>query len=397
MARYKVSPIDGVNLRRTPEALADLSNREDTLLFGTEFDAAPVKGKPDWLQLAVERTVGGVRTARSPLTVYAMARYCADITPTTPPPTPTPAPATSFRLGLNVMQNTHLAQAEAARGCSYFLIMNDYGGAEGLAVNNPDKTIMARRYIEHRGGITVDQMINLMEGARHRRLVYHGLNENDQLSDRGADLVERARFDAEVAKRVQQLNADKPEAERPRYAAGTFSVGCPDFTNPETVRIIKEIYAPAYNAGLLAFDMHLYSPNMANVDKPAEWKWYERRWEWLFTACGFNPAIRAIYCSECGVDEMGVGGFVAHKATSDQVLDWSRKYIDIQQQPLIVNGVKYASPIIGGAIFQLGGNGDPRWGGYEMNGYLPAVRQVYQGARSISRRVGVRKTGRAKG
>ena len=43
MARYKVTPKDGVNLRRTPEALADLSNREDTLLFGTEFDAAPVK------------------------------------------------------------------------------------------------------------------------------------------------------------------------------------------------------------------------------------------------------------------------------------------------------------------------------------------------------------------
>ncbi len=40
--------------------------------------------------------------------------------------------AQHFRLGLHTMSNTHLAKQEAERGCQFFLVMNDFGGAANL-------------------------------------------------------------------------------------------------------------------------------------------------------------------------------------------------------------------------------------------------------------------------
>lgn len=328
-----------------------------------------------WAALKLEAGGADITINNEPGIVYVSAEFLSlEAAPSNEPDpgTPVTPSATPYKLGLNAMQNTHLAAQEAERGCEFFLIMNDYGGAANLKRTHPNATVMVRRFIEHRGLITVDQMIQFMEGAEHKDLVYVGLNENDQLTDRGDDLRKRAQFDLEVARRIKEKSGAV-------YAAGTFSMGCPDFTNPETCQIIRELYAPAYNSGLIAFDMHLYTPNPQNIDKPEEWKWFERRWEFLFTRCGFDPKIRGIYSSECGLDEMGVGGFRAHNYTVEQVRDWCQKYVKLQHIPLIVDGVKFVSPIIGGAIFQLGGNGDPRWGGYEMNTYLPAVRDVYSG------------------
>jgi hypothetical protein len=277
----------------------------------------------------------------------------------------------TFRLGLNALQNTPQAKAEAARGCKYFLIMNDFQGAAELKQAAPNAIVMARRFFNHGVLPSVDQIIFGLEGANHGPLVYIALNEADQIGQGGNDLVRRAELDIAVAQRIKAIN---PNA---IYAAGTFSMGTPDFTNGADNDIIRRIYAPAYNSGLLAFDMHLYSPNMAHIDQPGEWQWFERRWEFLFTRCGFDPAVRAIYCSECGLDEGGVGGFPAHAASQDYFRNWSRKYIALQNAPMLINGRSYPSPIQGGAIFQLGGNGDPRWQGYDVSSYLPVLREFY--------------------
>ncbi len=66
---------------------------------------------------------------------------------------------TAFRLGLHTMSNTHLARQEAERGCRYFMVMNDFGGAANLKRAFPDAVVMVRRFIEHHGLITVDQMM----------------------------------------------------------------------------------------------------------------------------------------------------------------------------------------------------------------------------------------------
>jgi hypothetical protein len=281
--------------------------------------------------------------------------------------------ASSFVLGINALQSTALAADEAARGCQYILIMNDFGGAGDLKRAFPNAIVMARRWFYPGVFPSVDQVIAGLEGAQHGALVYIGINEGDQIGQRGGDLRQRARLDVAVAQRIKQLN---PAA---TYAAGTFSMGTPEFNSAEDCQIIREEYAPHYNSGLLGFDMHLYSPNMQHIDQPGEHIWFERRWEFLFTRCGFDPRVRSIFCSECGLDEGGVGGFPAHGASQAYFRDWCAKYIALQSAPLMINGVAYPSPIRGGAIFQLGGNSDPRWEGYNIASYLPQLRPYYSG------------------
>ena len=279
-------------------------------------------------------------------------------------------PASTFRLGIHAMTNSEVAFEEARHGCKFFLCMDNFAGASQLKRAHPDAVVMVRRFFEHGAVPSVEQIINGLGGATDKDLVYIGLNEADQLGQDGEDLRRRAQIDLEVARRIKQGSGAT-------YAAGTFSMGTPDFTNPETCQIIRELYAPAYNSGLIAFDMHLYSPDPHHIDKPNEWQWFERRWEFLFTRCGFDPNVRAIYCSECGLDQSGVGGFKAHATSQEKFRDWCDKYIRLQSEPMVIDGRVYPSPIIGGAIFQASDRG--RWEGYDITSYLPSLRQFYSG------------------
>ncbi|MFN4292913.1 MAG: hypothetical protein ACK4JD_02130 [Thermoflexales bacterium] len=287
-----------------------------------------------------------------------------------PLPEPGQPTHTTFKLGIHAMTNSTVAFEEARRGCKFFLCMDNFAGASQLKRAHPDAVVMVRRFFDHGVVPSVEQIINGLGGATDKNLIYIGLNEADQLGQDGDDLRRRAQIDLEVARRIRQGSGAT-------YAAGTFSMGCPDFTNPETCQIIRELYAPAYNSGLIAFDMHLYSPDPRHIDQPNEWKWFERRWEFLFTRCGFDPTVRAIYCSECGLDQSGVGGFKAHAYSQEKFRDWCDKYIRLQSAPLVVDGKSYPSPIIGGAIFQASDH--DRWQGYEISNYLPTLRQFYDG------------------
>ncbi len=348
-------------------------------------DAVEVLSVNDgWAALAISAGGAPVMLANQPVIAYVSAEYLdlgqggnasggenstGTSNTTSPVLVPPQAPST-YKLGLNTLTNGGLARQEAERGCRYFLCMNDFTGAAQLKRAFPDAVVMVRRFFEHGWLPSADQIMNGLEGAIHKDLIYIGLNEADQIGQDGDALRTRARLDIEVARRIRQGSGAT-------YAAGTFSMGCPDFTNPETCQIIREIYAPAYNAGLIAIDMHLYSPNPQHINHPGEWRWFERRWEFLFTQCGFDPKVRAIYCSETGLDEGGIGGFKAHNYSQEQFRDWCQKYIAMQNAPLVVDGVKYPSPIVGGAIFQLGGNADLRWDGYDMTNYLPTLRDFY--------------------
>jgi hypothetical protein len=352
---------------------------------------------------SIEIRVGGavmrLQSSPDPVLAYLQVDYLTfDSTGVTPDPTPeptpaprpspapAPTPAVQFAMGINALQNTSLALEEARRGCKYFLIMDDFGGAANLKRAHPQATVMVRRYFPQNFFLSPDQVLHGLEGAQHGALVYTGFNEADQGGQDGDELRTRARIDIAIARKIKERN---PGA---IYAAGTFSMGTPDFTNPDTCRIIREEYAPHYNNGLIALDMHLYSPNPPHIDKPAEWQWFERRWEFLFTKCGFDPKVRAIYCSETGLDQGGIGGFPAHGATQQYFRDWCRKYITLQSAPMVINGKSYPSPIIGGAIFQLGGNGDQRWQGYNIAGYLPVLRESYSGASTASSDSGARRS-----
>ncbi|MCS6772687.1 MAG: SH3 domain-containing protein [Thermoflexales bacterium] len=338
---------------------------------GQEIEVLRVEG--DWAVVQLQAGSARLRTLQpnQPVTAFVFAAY---LDFGTPPPT--------FKLGLNTLIRGRLAKQEAERGCEFFLCMDDFAAAAEIKRAHPNAVVMARRFFQHGVVPTVEQIIEGLEGATNKDLVYIGLNEADQLGQDGADLRRRAELDIAVARRIKQISGAT-------YAAGTFSVGCPDFTNPETCQIIREIYAPAYNSGLIAFDMHPYSPSPQSVDQPSEWKWFERRWEFLFTRCGFDPRVRAIYFSECGLDNGK--GFKGNAYTPERFREWAQKFIAIQQMPLIVDGVAYPSPVVGGAIFQYGGNNDPRWDSYDLTDYVPVLREFYTG-RPVARGRSTRST-----
>jgi len=153
---------------------------------------------------------------------------------TTTPPVVSPAPTDTYKLGLNTLTRGERARQEAERGCRYFLCMNDFTGAAQLKRAFPDAIVMVRRFFEHGGLPSADQIMNGLEGAIHKDLIYIGLNEADQIGQDGNALRTRAQLDLEVARRIRQ-GSGAP------YAAGTFSMGCPDFTNNETCEIIREL------------------------------------------------------------------------------------------------------------------------------------------------------------
>lgn len=334
-----------------------------------------------------------------------------------PPPPPPPPPISRVRVGLNILNEHDTVAARAlALGCNYFMVLNNPGLGERIANEHPNAVVMVRHWW---GGHmpSPDDVLTVFSGCRHPRVIYTGLNEADEFGQGGhkdnlrlEELQRRAEFDVAVAR--------KARANGGQYAAGTFSMGTPDFTSPAICEAMQRLYAPHYNEGLFHWDHHLYSPGMGFGPAPrgisratttitesvgksgyaATWEttlgensrgfpgnnawidpiWFETRWRFLFTHCGFNPASPSrVYCSETGVDQGGIGGFPAHGASDADVVRWSKWWAAIQAEP--VNGAP--SPFVGGAIFQAGNrSSDPGgWAGYNVEGYLDTLsREIWR-------------------
>jgi hypothetical protein len=102
-------------------------------------------------------------------------------------------------------------------------------------------------------------------------------------------------------------------------------------------------------------------------------EWFETRWHFYFTRCGFNPASPSrIVSAETGLDEGGVGGFAAHNATNQDVVSWINRYLAISNAPITVCGTQYPSPFAGASIFQYGDS--IAWAGYDMARYLSSLK-----------------------
>ncbi len=347
----------------SPTITGYLGNGSAVAIIGQANDAL---GRP-WYQIK--------RTATYPFTFTdeAMTKtmtaeftgwsYAALIKVEQPPGVPPPIvepPSASVLLGFNALADGAAAGGAYNQGARFFLHMNDTDTANALASRGA--TVMYRQYWDH--APSVDEAVAALGTRLHPDVIRTGINENEFID--GRDIKFHAAFDAAVATRLRAINPAY------RYAGGTYSMGTPDFTNPGVCDAIKQYYAPAYNSGLLWFDMHLYSPNMQHIYQGAELIWYERRWEFLFTRCGFDPTVRHIVSGECGVDEGGVGGFAAHNATDEQVVAYCKRWRQVQAVPLILDGTSYPSSLVGGALFQLGDTGG-RWDGYDLRRYTSAM------------------------
>lgn len=285
--------------------------------------------------------------------------------PPTPPQPPTP-PSVRFWSGLNFPSgNLHLAIQAARDGCRAFTVIDDFTGAGQVydAAPGPDMYVIARR-TGFRRGVSAQDIVNGLEGAWNKNLIYMGVNEGDAEGQDGEDLRVRLRRDVEVARLIKNGSGA-------RYVAGTFSMGCPDFTSQSTCDIIRAELAPAYNAGLIWLDLHPYAPVPSHINEPDSWIWFIRRWEFFFTKCGLDPRVRNVVFSECGLDEGGVGGFVGHNYSVEQFRDFFKKYRAAQEKDIIVNGVAYPSPIRAGAYFQ---RASAAWGSYEMASFVDVMK-----------------------
>lgn len=285
---------------------------------------------------------------------------------TVSPPTPT----ARYLTGVNCNMNAHMTDKVFGEGCRFALVMDNFQFASQLKDKYPDSIVMVRRYLaEPQNVLTVEQGINALEGASDPDLIYTLFCEGS-----GRPLEAQVKFDLDMA---AALNAKFNDG-KIHYAAGTFAMGTPEFNDPNVCKILSG-YASAYNAGKIGIDMHLYSPILDHIFKDDDLIWYERRWEFLFTKCGFDPRVRAVYCSETGEDEGGVGGFPAHNRNAEDVVRWVKQNRIVQTRPIVVDGVSYPSPAVGCAIFQLGNenSGPGGWAGYHIAGYTDALKPYW--------------------
>lgn len=301
------------------------------------------------------------------------------LTPTprfTPLPTQTANDALQFgyRLGVNCVDDFDSrtgANFAASHGAPVVVLYGDKPAAVELKQRYPNCVAVFRPRTDG-VGTNPDALLQRLELAgSDPPLFYLGHNENEMgvgLAPEG--IRARAAFDVAVARKLREL---QPKA---TYVAGSFAHGEPDFTNPAVSAAIREGYAEAYNKRVLWLDMHNYTRGKLQGDHPpanAEMiapKWFERRWEFLFTACGFDPAVRAICATETGV-EAGKGGFSWAGYSETQFVDWLFEHRRIQLAPLMVNGRAYPSPFRFGALFQFGVSG--QWRSYDLRGYLSAL------------------------
>ena len=184
------------------------------------------------------------------------------------------------------------------------------------------------------------------------------------------ELVQRLRVDREVNKIVRGQGA--------MYGSGSWSMGTPTLESPDIQHVFQDEASEAYNKEGIWYDFHSYSPRV-NFHEIDPIYFAGRPKAWLFSHCGFDPKIRHLSCSETGVDEGGVGGFVAHNSTEAQFLKWCKDYTDYMALPVIVNGVSYPSPVQDSQFFQWGQN--TSWANYDVRGFSEALVKSYWGNR----------------
>ncbi len=302
---------------------------------------------------------------------------------TTVKPAPVPSP-TKPLLGVHIKGAHHLGVPLAADGCPMVLVMGGHTFAHQLAIGNPKMKVIYRAYIGS-ARLSADQMLTAMEVNKDDpgNLLYVGYNESDSIGTSIGELETRSHMDIELAHKI------KEKGSRATYLAGSFGHGNPPLLETQAVQdAMRKFYAPSYNAGLFGFDMHNYTRGKRRLAHPpergqhADWIvdpiWFERRWEFFFTKCGFDPTVRACYSTETGV-EAGAGGFQWAGYSVQEFKEWCSDYQAIQSKPLVVDGQSYPSPFVGSVIFQAGDHNfnNGGWGGYDIEALLPALKEFY--------------------
>jgi hypothetical protein len=372
------------NVRRAPST-ASATATGYLLQPGQEFDVLGMVTGTDGMQWGrTSVTIGGVRVADGYLRADGW-RWVSTTTPVVPQP-PTARPPLRLGVHFHDSRGHQYAQGFLAQGGQGATIMEGYTFCSQLKIAYPQAAIFVRRWWPGNYLPPVD--LNLLWGAEDPRLIYVSpINEADCIGQDMQDIRPRAEYDAAMARLVKQRTGGRFNALTGRweggavYVASPYSMGTPDFTRQDVCDQLRQHLAPHYNSNLLAYGYHSYSPDPAHIDKPAEWVWYERRCDFLFQKCGFNPdpSLAGVYMDETGVDTMGRGGYLAWGMDGAAVAAHLRKLCDALRSPLVVNGKSYPSPYRAATVFAATDDVQ-RWGGYRVQGFLGEIAQVAQEA-----------------
>lgn len=273
------------------------------------------------------------------------------------------------------------ASDAADHGCDVVKVFEDATGAIQLAQKYPKKLVIHRKYFVHAPSpeelVAQHGIDPNVPNQNHIRILIEAMNESDSPGfATGPDDIRR-QF-AYESRMVELIERAAPNS---RVLGFNKSHGTPNFLDPEVVKAIKETYAPLYNQGRIWIGLHNYWK--AGDKDPKDFKfydpiWFERRADWLFTHCGFDPKIRHILPSEAG-GESWQGG-MAHVGFSESEYDaWADYYMDVMDRPIVVNGVSYPSPYRGSTQFQYRGAQHNRWVGYEITQYMNTLRRRWAG------------------
>ena len=321
---------------------------------------------------------------------YVRADRVRKTVPVTPPP-PQPPPSSDpiaarvdanparYLLGIHELCCNGVQHSFDA-GCMAGMVYNNAVGAIQLADANAERIVMSRIYFNQ--PITPRELLKQHginpDSTSGTRGWFRGINEYDVKGYGGSveDIYRRAAFDRECATILRKA------APNAGWVAGGLPHGNYDFTKPEICAAVRDAYAADYNSGLYAaFDIHNYPKT--DVDAPKNFRkyapiWYARRADFLFTHCGFDPKRRRIVSSEYGIE--GPNGGLAHQGFNhSEFLDFCEWTLEVMTAPLVMpDGKQYPSPYIAQTFFQLYGEQQGRWQGYEMNGYMPVLRELWQ-------------------
>ena len=288
--------------------------------------------------------------------------------PVTPPTQPITVTARRL-LGIHALTNTGAANQAISNGAEVIAVMGQPTYAYQIAAGN-NVTVMHRHY--WRGYLpTAEDFVrwhgidpNAVNNGDKRIIL--GCNENDQIGSSALDIRRRAEFDRAVWELLKRCT---PNA---RYAGGGWAHGTPDITSADVKAALRDWYAPLYNAGMLV-NVHLYTYGDIGQVSPI---WFERRWQFFFTDCGFDTSIRGLVCDETGLEGPN-GGFPGNGWTQEKFRAWCEHWLAVSTEPL--NGKP--SPLIAATLFTGGDNGDPQWGRYDVRPYYGTLASVYSSTR----------------
>jgi hypothetical protein len=270
------------------------------------------------------------------------------------------------------------ARDAADDGAMVVKVFEDALGAIQIANKYPDKLVIHRKYFTHAPSpddLVRQHGIDPNSPSNTTRIFIEGPNESDSpgFAQEPDDIARQAAYEAEMMRLVER------GAPNSRVLGFCKAHGNPDFTRPEICEAVRTHYAPLYNSGKLWIGLHNYF--LSPPSNPKNFRfydpiWFERRADFLFTKCGFDPNIRHILPSESG-GECGQGGMKWAGFTQDEFESWARYYISVMSAPITVNGKQYESPYVGSTLFQRRGSLQNRWQGYEVEDYYGVIKKLW--------------------